>query len=168
MPYPRQVTQTLASALRATQSALRGQNDKTSADSVHRAVAEGVSANFCEAIAGMLDEVEGAPAVDLEVAWALRLPQTKEREPFHLAQRDAPVLEEAARLLREESPFKGILITGSLSISIGNKPKSRAKSLLAYSKRLRPLPRRLRPVEVAARSARKTLLEAGRAVARPP
>jgi hypothetical protein len=124
-PFPRRVTRRLASALRATSDALTAVAEDPPAVRLQQQVNAGVSANLCEAIAGMLSEVDGNPSLELQISWARVLPEQDPPDPVRFSRAHAEVLLEAARLLRAEEPELGILIAGVV-IDLHREPGSSA------------------------------------------
>ena len=78
-------------------------------DAFNRAVASGVSANLCAAVAAMLERVA---AFDVSFSWALTRPTNTERGPVSFAPGDIPILREAARSLRNLEPERGHRLYG--------------------------------------------------------
>lgn len=112
-PFERRVTRTLAGAM----SALRGAALESAATGdlkpFESAVPKGVSANLCEAIAGMV-EPGGAPG-DLEISltWSrLRPMETAEASRITLTADAIPVVGEAGRVLRETAPREDYELVG--------------------------------------------------------
>lgn len=99
-PLGRQMTRHLEAALQATLRATEQTNSGT-VDAFRDAVEQGVSANLCEAIAKLLDPF---PALDTSLSWARTRPVDRSRSTVRFALADAPILREAARLLRSREP----------------------------------------------------------------
>ena len=99
-PIERGVSRRLADALsaarRATERAVGGDSAAFS-----DAVSSGVSANFCEALAGL---TESFPSLEASVVWARTRPRPELRSVFRFGTSDAPILREAARVFRDRSP----------------------------------------------------------------
>ena len=99
-PKERQVAQRLAQSLSATRSASeRAVGGDTMAFA--QVVASGVSANLCEAVAGLVEDVA---AFDVSFSWAMTRPTTRQRGPVAFASGDVPLLREAARSFRRNEP----------------------------------------------------------------
>ncbi len=107
-PIERRMTSRLAEALtaarEATESAVAG-DGSTFAD----AVAQGVSANLCEALVRL---VEPFPTLDVGVSWARTRPRAAPTTVVRFGRADAPILREAARSLRERAPRPDVRLHG--------------------------------------------------------
>ncbi len=99
-PKERQVAQRLSQSLFAARSAAERAvgGDVTAFGQV---VAAGVSANLCEAVAGL---VENVAAFDVSFSWAITRPTTVQRGPVAFSHGDVPLLREAARSFRINEP----------------------------------------------------------------
>lgn len=112
-PFPRKVTKALAEALDATRMAVSKVQSSGRVEIFEEAVGHGVSANLCEAIAGLLAAAGQAGRIRVDVAWAPTLPSSvPELQPIEFAYEEVSVLNRAARFLRESSPGEGIPIAG--------------------------------------------------------
>ena len=96
-PIERRMTSRLAEALTAAREAAGTSDGSAFAEAVGR----GVSANLCEALVRI---VEPFPTLDVSVSWARTRPQTVPTTVVRFGRGDAPILREAARLLRERAP----------------------------------------------------------------
>lgn len=107
-PIERKVTKRLVGALRttheATESATRGDMGFF-LDSV----GNGVSANLCEALVKLVGPF---PTLDIGVVWAQTRPTHTERDTVQFTEGDAPILREAARLLRAREPEPNVRLVG--------------------------------------------------------
>lgn len=110
-PFPRLVTRNLANALTVTKETVETVRSGGSIETFREQVPMGISANFCEALHGMLIEDTAPEKLSLSVAWAPKLPE-KPAGVRTFERSDAEVLYDGARLLREESPEEGVLLTG--------------------------------------------------------
>ena len=116
-PFERRVTRMLVSGLRASREATqlvnRGEND---IHAFEERVGNGVSANLCDATANLINTGSG---FDVSVSWALtRQPhedRTDERAVVAFAPSDAPVLQEAARILSDRQERSDERIEGYVS-----------------------------------------------------
>jgi hypothetical protein len=112
-PFPRKVTKTLAEALGATRMAITKVQSSGQFEIFEEAVGHGVSANFCEAISGLLAAAGQTGRIGVDVAWAPTLPSNvPELRPIEFAYEEVSVLNRAARFLRELSPGEGVPIAG--------------------------------------------------------
>ena len=99
-PFERWATRMLVSGLRASREATVLVNRGEEIRAFEERIGKGVSANLCQATANLINTGSG---LDVSVSWALtRQPheyQTDERAVVAFAPSDAPVLQEAARIL---------------------------------------------------------------------
>ena len=107
-PIERRVTKRLAGALTAIRQAAE-QTIGGDADAFPPGVEHGVSANLCEALAGAIEPFR---TLDVAVTWARTRPLTPVHETFFFASGDVPILQEAARLLREREPLPDVRLVG--------------------------------------------------------
>ncbi len=114
-PFPRRVTTTLALALVATKRAAADAASSGSFDAFEAAVASGVSANLFDAIVGMAQSEESIHSVSVRFSWASARPQLSTDVDSVLFREDSiPVIQEAARVFREEEPFEEVFVVGSV------------------------------------------------------
>ena len=106
-PFETRVMHMLASGLRAVRRGV---------DSVNRgfgifeeSVQEGVSANLCDALSSLLQDLE---ALDLSVCWALTRERRDENVQMHFRHSDEKALAEASRILKNRQDRPNQLITG--------------------------------------------------------
>lgn len=112
-PFPRRVTRTLVHALAAAYDASILARRSGEFTAFERGVELGVSANMCEAISGMVEAAQDQKGVSLEVDWAPSSPVDEQGPaPLEFTHEDREILTEAARKLRENSPYEGLPITG--------------------------------------------------------
>ena len=101
-PFERRVAQMLVSGLRASREATELVNRGEDIGAFEERISKGVSANLCQATANLINTGSG---LDVSVSWALtRQPHEElvnERAAVTFAPSDAPVLEEAARILSD-------------------------------------------------------------------
>ena len=107
-PFERKVTLRLVDALEASRSAaeLALSGDGGAFD---RAVASGVSANLCEAVANLIDQSHG---VDVSVTWARTRPRQEVQRKVTFSANDAAILKEAARTFRLRQPKPDVTLFG--------------------------------------------------------
>jgi hypothetical protein len=101
-PFERQVTRILASSLAALKEAV---SDAAATDKFapfENSVPQGVSANLCEAVAGLCKTSRG---VELGVSWARVRPAPTERVRVSFSKDSARILDEAAREFRAKEPL---------------------------------------------------------------
>ena len=90
------LSETLIATRYATDDAVAGESD-----AFEHAVLSGVSANLCEAVAGL---VESVSSFDVSFSWAMTRPSTSSRGPVAFSYGDHSVLKEAALSLRRNEP----------------------------------------------------------------
>jgi hypothetical protein len=107
-PLERRVTRRLMEALEASRSAAEKtlSGDGAAFDS---AVAAGVSANLCEAVAGLIDQSAG---VDISLTWARTRPTPETERMVAFSSKDAEILREAARTFRQRQPRADVTLFG--------------------------------------------------------
>ncbi len=99
-PIERQMTRRLSDALMASRKAVeRAIGGDTNA--FPDAVAQGVSANLCEALVTL---IEPFSAVDVSLVWARTRPMDMARNVIRFTKDNAPILDEAARVFRSREP----------------------------------------------------------------
>ena len=107
-PVERRMTMRLVEAL----TAVRQATERTAAgdkEAFGDAVAEGVSANLCEALVRL---VEPFPTLDVGVSWAQTRPLEIASSIVRFGQADAALLREAARSLRDRAPRPDVDLYG--------------------------------------------------------
>ena len=100
-PFERQVTRRLVEALEASRCAVEKAHTGDGALAFDQAVAAGVSANFCDAIAKLLNGTRG---LEVSVAWAKTRPTCENRGSIRFSENDEGAFKEAARSFRDRSP----------------------------------------------------------------
>ena len=90
------LSESLYAARRASERAVGGDGTAFSLT-----VESGVSANLCEALAGLVQSVD---RFDVSFSWALARPSTEQRGPVTFSHPDGPLLLEAARSFRSLEP----------------------------------------------------------------
>jgi hypothetical protein len=104
-PFERKVTLTLIGALQALSAATQRTAATGSFDALKGAVAAGVSANLCEALAGLSACCDPSTGVEVAVSWAPTRPRAGGAPTrVRIASDVIPIVREAARLFRETSP----------------------------------------------------------------
>jgi len=111
-PFERQVTRTLAEGLAALEQAAREAAASGGMDAFQQAVQRGVSANLCDAVAG-LAEVSPTDGLEVRVAWSRTRPQTPSAPSrVFLGSDSIPLIQEAARLFRDTAAVEDVEIQG--------------------------------------------------------
>jgi hypothetical protein len=109
-PFERKVTRFLAQALLAAREAVVESNRGDDGWSAFtNAVAQGVSANLCEAVASIAQKANGA---DVSVTWARTRPAPKPRDHVMFSRSDGDTLNEAARQFRLREPKPDVRVFG--------------------------------------------------------
>ena len=110
-PHARTVSKRLIQSLLATRRAA----EAAAAGEVSAftdLVEAGVSANLCEAIAGLTDAFL---AVDISVSWALTLSADEPANSVAFAAADSAIVRQAARFYREREPQEDVPLVGFIS-----------------------------------------------------
>ena len=92
----KRLVESVRAARRATERVISGD-----AGAFLESVPHGVSANLCEALAGL---VEPFPSLDVSISWALTVPSATPRDTVGFASSDGAILSAAARTFRERAP----------------------------------------------------------------
>lgn len=100
-PFERQVTRRLVEALKASRDAAEQAHTGDGAPAFDRAVAAGVSANLCDAIARLLSGTHG---LEVSVDWAKIRPTGENRRSVRFSENDEGAFKEAARSFRNRAP----------------------------------------------------------------
>jgi hypothetical protein len=112
-PYERLVTTSLAHALQAVEQAAENSASSGSVESFEAAVQKGVSANLCEAVAGLSSDGDMNRSVEFAFSWSRLRPVAASQVSRVVVARDrVPFVREAARLLRERAPVEGFDLEG--------------------------------------------------------
>jgi hypothetical protein len=112
-PFERQVTRVLSQALKSARAAIVESNRGRGFAAFTSAVAQGVSANLCEAIAALVDQTE---QIDFSVTWARTRPAPIARERAVFNRADSEILREAARQFRLREPRNDERIIGYVRV----------------------------------------------------
>ena len=107
-PIERRMTRRLVEALTAAREAAE-HTVAGEGGAFGRAVANGVSANLCEALVRL---IEPFPALDIGVSWARTRPITTPATFFRFGRADAALLREAARSFRDRAPRPDVRLYG--------------------------------------------------------
>lgn len=109
-PVERMVTRRLMDALEASRTAaeMALSGDQKAFET---AVASGVSANLCEAVAGLIEHSHG---LDISVTWARTRPTPETYRRVIFSQNDADILKEAARTFRLRQPKADVTLYGTV------------------------------------------------------
>lgn len=114
LPYERRVMLTLAHALEATRQAAADAAATGSSSRFKEAVKLGVSANLCDAVAGMLEAPE-TQGVHLNFTWSPTRPeQTHAPSSVSFDRGAAAFISEAARIFRAQSPQTDVEVEGEV------------------------------------------------------
>jgi hypothetical protein len=107
-PLERVVTRRLMEALEASRHAAEMARSGDAA-AFEKAVAAGVSANLCEAVAGLIEPSDG---VDVSLTWARTRPTPEAQRRVAFSSKDAEILKEAARTFRQRQPRPDVTLFG--------------------------------------------------------
>jgi hypothetical protein len=109
-PMERMVTRRLIEALEASRSAAEmALSGEVSA--FDKVISSGVSANLCEAVAGLIDQSAG---LDISVTWARTRPAPETFRRISFSQNDAEILKEVARIFRLKQPKPDVTLYGTV------------------------------------------------------
>jgi hypothetical protein len=112
-PFARRVTNTLSDALSSVEQASYAAFTTGNLDPFDAAVAHGVSANLCAALAGLTGADDQPRNVDIGLSWARsRQPQHGLTSKFSVSSDWSPVLKEAARILKQKAPREQFELLG--------------------------------------------------------
>ena len=103
-PFPRRATLKLVEALEHSSMAVAGAIARDPLVSFRQAVAHGVSANLCDAVAELARKGNG---VEIGLSWADVRPRSAHQTPvptFRFSHHSADILNEAARSFRRDEP----------------------------------------------------------------
>ena len=117
-PFERQVTRTLATSLQAAHDAVLAVNQGEGAVAFEAAVANGVSANLCEALSSIVESGHGA---EISLTWARTRPAPQSRTRVIFDESAQDVLSEAARVLRSKEPRRDEHILGYV-VTLNSEP----------------------------------------------
>lgn len=109
-PMERIVTRRLMEALEASRTAAEMALSGDAA-AFENAVASGVSANLCEAVAGLIEQSQG---LDISLTWARTRPTPEAHRKVVFSQNDAEILKEAARTFRLRQPKADVTLYGTV------------------------------------------------------
>ncbi len=111
-PYERQVIRTLAESLAALEGAARQAASSGAMHAFDQAVRLGVSANLCEAVAG-LSAVSPGEGLEISIAWSrTRAAAAATPSRFVLGSDSIPLIKEAARLFKDTAPVEDVELQG--------------------------------------------------------
>lgn len=110
-PFERQVTRRLAGSLEALREAVELAAAGNGQGAFERAVVHGVSANLCEAVAGLIGQTAG---IDLSLTWARTRPSTLPHHRIAFSVSDAETVTEAARMFRSRHPKPDVSLFGTV------------------------------------------------------
>jgi hypothetical protein len=112
-PFERKVTRGLADALLAIKQAAEGSAADGSVDAFEAAVPLGVTANLCDAVAGLSSDDDSDRSVEFAFSWSRSRPVTEGQVSSIVLPSDrVPFVREAGRLLRKRSPIEDFALQG--------------------------------------------------------
>lgn len=109
-PLGRRMTGHFSQTILATRTAAEGASSGFR-EAFARAVRSGVSANLCDAMAGLIGSF---PKVEVSVSWALTRPVSGGRSTFSFFQDDSPVLRAASESFRAQGPKHDFRLFGKV------------------------------------------------------
>lgn len=114
LPFERKVTRSLATGLNSLESAVRSQVAKLSLAPFLESIAQGVSANLCEALSNIGEGTEGS-IVDTQITWARNrsIPELVTKARFTGG--DFSYLRSAATYLKEQTWDDNLVISGPVT-----------------------------------------------------
>lgn len=107
-PFGRRATRTLGRALEATSKAIRQSATEELLAAFSPAVESGVSANFCQALADIAEQGDGA---DISIRWSYTRPEST-IPTLKLQRDDVQLLREAAQQLASTEPLTDVSLEG--------------------------------------------------------
>jgi hypothetical protein len=114
-PFERRVTERLADALTAIDSSAKAAVATGTLETFDKAVTQGISANLCDALAGMSDAGGAERDVEVSFSWARVRPTSRNPLICYRVARDiVPVLREVARVFKSRSPQEDFEAKGSV------------------------------------------------------
>jgi hypothetical protein len=115
IPFERRMTQTLASALFHLERAAEAAALSGKFAAFDAAVAKGVSANLCDAVAGLWGEEDRLRNLEFTFSWSpARPPESDAVQCVRFTADRIPVIREAGRLLRESAPVADFELEGAV------------------------------------------------------
>ncbi|MBF0552339.1 MAG: hypothetical protein HQK60_17640 [Deltaproteobacteria bacterium] len=114
-PFERRVTKTLIRSLIATKCAAEKANIDEDVQAFRNAVPDGVSANLCEALVGLVDFHETQRSVEVSLTWSRSRP-----EPMNIPNKVVvptdyvPILAEVVRIFKESEPQEDFQLIGQV------------------------------------------------------
>lgn len=110
-PHERQVTRRLVQALEASRDAAELAHSGDGTPAFESAVARGVSANLCKALARLTGQSD---RLEVSVNWAKTRPTPESRRCISFSESDAGAFNEAARALRAKKPEPDVILFGTV------------------------------------------------------
>lgn len=134
-PLERVVTRRLMEALEASRRAAE-RTQAGEASAFEAAVASGVSANLCEAVAGLVDRSAG---IDISITWARTRPTPESHRKVSFSDKDADVLRAAARSFRQRQPRPDVTLFGTVHRLDADRTEGAVTLMAAVDDRLQPV-----------------------------
>jgi len=114
-PFERRVIQTLATSLEELDKAAAKAAINGSMESFQNAVAGGVSANLCEAVAGFWDDSDTDRKVEFNFSWSpARQIEANVPSKIRFTGDRVMLIREAARVMKEQSPTEDFFLEGAV------------------------------------------------------
>ncbi|MBN9119976.1 MAG: hypothetical protein J0I06_12575 [Planctomycetes bacterium] len=113
VPFERQVVQTLATSLATLDTAAATAALSGKFDSFAESVAHGVSANLCDAVAGLWGDDGQQRTLEFSFTWSPARPlEVSAPERVRFTADSIPVIREASRVMKERAPMSDFRIEG--------------------------------------------------------
>ena len=139
-PFERRVTETLMQALRAASHAAQAAAESGNMAPFNDAVAAGVSANLCDALAG-LGQASPKDGLEISVSWSRTRPGQGTLTSIPFSSDYLPILREASRRFKEAAPREELDLFG-LVVKLDRVPGN-ASGTVAVDALVDDLPRRV-------------------------
>jgi hypothetical protein len=111
-PFDRRVVEKLLSGITGVRNAAVVATTTNDVTSFERSVEQGVSANLCEALAGLTGYQDLEHDVEINFSWALTRPKANERQT--ITREYAQLIREAATVLKAKAPEEDFMAIGSV------------------------------------------------------
>ena len=128
-PFARRVTRKLVSGLRSAREAISFADYGGDISAFERSVSQGVSANLCDSIAGLLD-FENRQSIDVSVSWSLVREPPEDRAQITFNSSDISVLKEASRILKDRQERPNERIDGLVTFLARGQTETRGRATL--------------------------------------
>ena len=128
-PFPRRVTTTLVSGLRAVDEAVSRVNRGGDISDFEDRVSQGVSANLCDAVGNLLRHMDGG-GLDVSVRWSFAHRSPEDYAQVKFVSSDALTLEEASRVLKDRNERPDERIEGYVTAMARGESETRGRATI--------------------------------------